>query len=129
MGKPFAEEIAQLEETYAWACDQSVDAFSDAITRLFHKPLVAVGSGGSLTTATVATSLFRRSATQLAFATTPLSMYSMRDALKNASVFIATAGGSNPDIIGALRTAAKCESSEIVAICTKTGTKLTEEGA
>ena len=45
MGKPFAEEIAQFEETHAWACDQSVDAFSDAITRLFNKPLVAVGSG------------------------------------------------------------------------------------
>ena len=48
MGKPFAEEVAQLDETHAWACEQSVDALSDAIERLWDRPLVAVGSGGEL---------------------------------------------------------------------------------
>lgn len=129
MGKPFDEEVAQLEKTHAWACDQSVDALAVAIARCRDKPLIAVGSGGSLTTATIASTLFRRTATQIGFAATPLSMYSMRDALRNASVFIATAGGSNPDVIGALRTAAKCEASEIIALCAKAGTKLAVEGA
>lgn len=129
MGKPFAEEVAQLEATHEWACDQSVDAFADAIAELFDRPLVAVGSGGSLTTAAVASTLFRSFAMQIAFATTPLSMYSMRDALRNASVFIATAGGSNPDVIGALRTSARNEAARTLAICAKNNTKLAIEGA
>ena len=129
MGKPFAEEIEQLEQTHAWACETSVEALSESIVCLFEKPLVAVGSGGSLTTATIASTLYRRTAKYVSLPATPLSMYAMRESLRDASVFMATAGGSNPDVIGALQTAAKHEAHKVLAVCCKEGTKLAREGA
>lgn len=129
MGRPFADEVAELEQTHLWACEASVDKLSNAIENILSRPLLAVGSGGSLTTATVASSLFRDASTQLSFSVTPLAMTSMRNALRNSSVFIATAGGSNPDVVGALRIAAKSEASKVLAICARTGTKLASEAA
>ena len=51
MGKPFATELARLSETYDWARGVSVDSLSDAIQSIQSMPLMAVGSGGSFTTA------------------------------------------------------------------------------
>ena len=59
MGRPFTEEIAELEKTYRWACGVSVEPLSQKITQISGRPLFAVGSGGSLTTATIAANLFR----------------------------------------------------------------------
>ena len=69
-------------------------------------PMYAVGSGGSLTTAEIAATFFRTFHRGFSVALTPLELSSRRSLLPNSSVFLATAGGSNPDILGALRTAA-----------------------
>ncbi len=129
MGRPFAEEIEELENTHKWACEVSVDDLSDSIARMLSRPQLSVGSGGSFTTATVASSLFRDASIHPSFAMTPLTMSSMKNSLRNSSVFIATAGGSNHDVIGAFRTAARSDSRGVLALCARTGTKLATEAA
>ena len=127
MGRPFTEELAELEETHKWACALPVGDLADKLRLLFANPLLAVGSGGSLSTATVAATLFRRSACRLSSAITPLELSAMRHALRDTSVLIATAGGSNPDVIGTLRTAAQNDAQQVLAICCKIGSKLAGE--
>jgi hypothetical protein len=47
--------------------------------------------------------------------------------MRSVSVFIATAGGSNPDVIGAMREAAKADAGQILALCGKLESKLSAE--
>ena len=51
MGRPYATELSELPETYAWASRCSVTELVDAIRESGNSPLFAVGSGGSLTAA------------------------------------------------------------------------------
>ncbi len=92
-------------------------------------PLLAVGSGGSFTTAAVAASLFRTASSNLAFAVTPQELSAQRSAIRQASVLIATASGSNPDAIGVLKTASVNDARVVVSLCTKINSKLSIEAA
>lgn len=92
-------------------------------------PLLAVGSGGSFTTAAVAASLFRTASSNLAFAVTPQELSAQRSAIRQVSVLIATASGSNPDAIGALKTASVNDARGVVSLCTKINSKLAAEAA
>lgn len=58
MGRPFTDELKELEGTYRWAIDSTVSRLSEEIVSLAGRPLYAVGSGGSLTTAEIASTLF-----------------------------------------------------------------------
>lgn len=127
MGRPFAEEIAELEYTHRWACQEPIESLRDIVGRLLATPLLAVGSGGSLTTAAVASTLFRIYADYPSQIVTPLGLRTMRSALRRVSVFIATAGGSNPDVLGATRQAATAEAVEVLALCGRTESKLASE--
>ncbi len=129
MRRPFFEEIGELEETYRWACGVSVEPLSGKITRLLGRPLLAVGSGGSLTTAAIAAGLFRDLGRGVASAITPLELAAQSTTLRGVSVFIATAGGSNSDVIGALRVAATSEATQVLALCTKVGSRLANESS
>ena len=127
MGRPFNDELEAFEETYDWARNVSVTRLSNRVTALSRHPLFAVGSGGSLTTAEIATELFCEFDHGLSVALTPLELASRRGVLRGSSVFLASAGGSNPDIIGALRIAATNEAEQILALCTSLNSRLAEE--
>lgn len=124
MRRSFSEEIGELPETYRWACGVGVEPLSRKITRLLGRPLLAVGSGGSLTTAAIAAGLFRDLGRGFSSAITPLELAARSTTLRGTSVFIATAGGSNPDVIGALRVAATGEAAHVLVLCAKVGSRL-----
>ncbi|MEZ6131212.1 MAG: HAD hydrolase family protein [Planctomycetaceae bacterium] len=125
MGRPFAEELAELESTHRWACEFPIDEFADAIGELSGRSVLTVGSGGSFTTAASAAYLLRYFfPSELAFAVTPQDLLSHRAALRDQSVLVATASGSNPDAIGSLKTATLSEARSVLGICTKVGSKL-----
>ena len=48
MGKPFLSELQQLDATYAAAMSLDMATFQDALAATANVPLIAVGSGGSL---------------------------------------------------------------------------------
>lgn len=72
MGKPYQEELAQLPNLYGWAVEGKVDALSEALQTTRSSSLIAIGSGGSLTSAYIASSLHQASFGKLAKPVTPL---------------------------------------------------------
>jgi len=82
-----------------------------------------------LTTAVIAAGLFRDFGRRFSSAITPLELAARSTALRGSSVFIATAGGSNADIIGALRVAATSEAAHVLALCAKVGSRLAHESS
>ncbi len=90
---------------------------------------MAVGSGGSFTTAAIAAGLFRDFGQGFSSAITPLELAARSTFLRGSSVFIATAGGSNSDVIGALRVAATSEATHVLALCAKVGSRLAKESS
>lgn len=129
MGRPFGNELAELEETHRWACNASIDSLADVILKMRQRPLLAVGSGGSFSTAAVASTLYRDFGSNLGLALTPQGLALQRAALRHSSVLVATASGSNPDAIGVLKSAALNDAALVLAICTKVGSKLAGEAS
>ena len=127
MGRPFTDELKELEGTYRWALASTVSEFSEQIASLAGRPLFAVGSGGSLTTAEIAATLYWQFELGFSSAITPVELASRSTTLRDSAVFIATAGGSNPDVIGALRTAASREASHVLALCASLNSRLATE--
>lgn len=124
VGKPFARELDQLAATYAWAFEVPLGDLPRAIRACCALPLVAVGSGGSYTTATFAASLHRRYAAQAASAMTPLDAVSTPQSLRATAVLLATAGGRNPDVLGAFLRLAEREPRRLLAFCARSDSPL-----
>ena len=123
MGKPFANELVLLSETYDWARRFPIQPLSSALLRS-RFPLVAVGSGGSFTTAHLAASLHEERFGLPAAAATPLEIASTGIDLREAAVLLLTAGGKNPDILGAFDAAVRREPRRLTVICATTGSAL-----
>ena len=124
MGKPYAEEIARLCETYAWALGAPLDALSVAVKDASSYPLIAVGSGGSYTSAEFASAVHRQYTSGAASAMTPLEAVSTPQTLRDSAVMLFTAGGKNPDVIGAYRRLVGGEPRRLVVLCATTGAPL-----
>ena len=103
-----------MDETVVWAESQQIDHLVDAIGRSCDQPMIAIGSGGSLTCAAYACLLHRRYTGQLAQPSTP---WTARTAISSAtSVFIFTASGRNPDVRGSLKEALENEPASITVL-------------
>ena len=123
MGKPFDSEISRISDTYAWAAMQAVPTLQPFVARSLGTPLVAVGSGGSFTSAVFAATLHQH-AGHLAKAVTPYDLIHSGAAYRGASVLILSAGGRNRDILAALRYAAELEPVNLGVFSTTAVSKL-----
>lgn len=103
MGKPYSQELKKLPDTYDWAKRQDILPVANIASSSSTLPLVAVGSGGSLTVAHFTTRLHQYFARRIAKAVTPLEIVESKKSIKNSSVILLTAGGRNPDVIGAFK--------------------------
>ena len=112
MGKSYAQEIADLQATYAWSKKVAIDyaTKSKIPTSL---PLLAVGSGGSLTAAHFACALHQQYTKQIAKAVTPLDVVEMAPQMRDSAVTFFSAGGSNPDIMRGFRKVVSCEPRQL----------------
>src|SRR4051812_35196447 len=99
MGRPYAAELGELDVTYAWARQASVESLSRSVARAAAGPLLAVGSGGSLTSAHFATYLHATLTGQAAQTVTPYELVTSPQSLAYSSVLVCSAAGSNPDVI------------------------------
>lgn len=129
MGRPYARELEQLGETYAWAHAFDIGPLSQAIDRASHLPLVAVGSGGSLTTATLMAQLHRRYASSLATTTTPLQLTTSVPHGSDAAVWLLSARGRNEDIRMAFQHAVALEPRYLGVLCGRLESPLLDEAA
>lgn len=106
MGRPYAAELSELNRTYAWALDASVDALADTIASSTQGPILAVGSGGSLTAAHFACLLHTQFTGRSAQVFTPYELINSPLSLDDFAVFMLSAGGSNPDVLTCVRNVA-----------------------
>jgi fructoselysine-6-P-deglycase FrlB-like protein/hydroxymethylpyrimidine pyrophosphatase-like HAD family hydrolase len=82
-------------------------------------PLLAVGSGGSFTAASFAAYLHQLATGQIAKAVTPFEVVTTHLNLRETNILILTAGGKNPDVLGAFTKLTEREPRSITVICTR----------
>lgn len=134
LGKPFISELRQLEETYCTALTVDISALSVGISESLSYPLIAIGSGGSLSAAHFACRLHQLASGQAARPLTPLDVVSMledpisRRSLIDSAVICLTAGGSNADINRAWRFLIDAEPRHLTALCARTKSPLANMG-
>jgi hydroxymethylpyrimidine pyrophosphatase-like HAD family hydrolase len=124
MGKPYATELNALADTYAWCMAQPVDALAASVRAASRLPLLAVGSGGSFTSAALAAFLHTRYTGKVARAVPPYDLISSPAYFGDLAVLLLSAGGSNPDVLTAFIHAARREPASLGFLCTKVGSPL-----
>jgi hydroxymethylpyrimidine pyrophosphatase-like HAD family hydrolase/fructoselysine-6-P-deglycase FrlB-like protein len=127
MGKPYAAELEKLDETYAWCLTGPEGGLGACIRSFARLPLIAVGSGGSLTAAHLAAFLHTSYTGRLARATTPYDLLGSPAFLGDVGVLILSAGGSNPDILRAFTGATEREPGYLGFLTTRVGSPLAAE--
>ncbi|KKL54587.1 hypothetical protein LCGC14_2263920, partial [marine sediment metagenome] len=95
-----------------------VELLEHALRQASSLPLVAVGSGGSLTAAHFAAYVHTEYTGQLALAATPLDIATSAMAMRPLGALILTASGKNPDIIGAFRNMVSREPRSLTIVTT-----------
>ena len=134
MGKPFLSELRQLEVTYNTALSLDVTPLKSAISESLRYPLIAIGSGGSLSAAKFVCHLHQLASGQLARPATPMEVVSMleetgsRRSIINSAVICLTAGGANTDIRRAWKFLIDAEPRHLTALCARTNSPLAQVG-
>ncbi len=126
MGRPYETELAELSDTYSWAMVADVALVAASIEKAAHIPLVAVGSGGSLSSASIAAAVHTRLTGQLSRVMTPYELAASPLALKQTAIVLCTAGGSNPDVLSCFEGLIQREPALLAAICCRSATQLSE---
>lgn len=126
MGKPYRQEIDSLTATYDWAIRTPLDDVQSKWKRFLQSNLLAVGSGGSYTAASLAAYLHEYFTGQFAKAVTPLDAVLSTSNLNEVAVLVLTAGGGNPDVIGAFRDIATREPRYLGTLCSRKESRLAD---
>lgn len=128
MGKPYASELSQLDSTWGWAADVDIAPLARALQSAIFSPLIAVGSGGSLTAAHLLALLHRHFAGKVSSVLTPYEVKATPpDA--GASIWLISAGGSNRDILDSFRNIVCVEPRQVGVICGRPDSHLGEQAA
>lgn len=117
MGKPYNTELASLPLTYDWAGTADIAPLVAALRRAAALPLVAIGSGGSFTTAAFTADCHQHFFQHFSKAITPLELMATIPE-KEASYVILSAAGKNRDILAAFRHLVEAEPANIIVLCT-----------
>ena len=127
MGKPFSKELEQLEYTLSWSLAQEIEPLRSALLHQ-KKPLIVVGSGGSLSACHFAVLLYQQFGI-MAKTVTPLELHYAQKTIRESNVFFITASGRNNDIIFAYKTAIDCDPGKLFSICMKLDSPLEQLAA
>jgi len=125
MGRPYDAEMAELARTFAWAQQYDVTDLRQAVRVASARPLISIGSGGSLTVAVVLASLHQNLSRQLGTTLTPLEVTHSRIET-DCSYWLISAGGSNVDINGAAKALITREPSQVAILCGRADSPLAE---
>lgn len=126
MGKPYASELTKLDATLAWAANVDVAPLARALRSASSMPLVAVGSGGSLTAAHLLALLHRQFTGRVSSVLTPFDISAANPGIDTA-VWLLSAGGTNRDIIECFRSVAHREPRQLGVLCTSPNSPLAKE--
>jgi len=124
MGKPYEAELGRLPETFEWARTLDLAEVQTALTPLRQNPCLIIGSGGSLSVAHFAASLWETQTGLFAKACTPMEFAASAPRLEQFSVLVLSAGGRNRDILHAYQNAVLQEAAWTTVICGTPGSPL-----
>ena len=124
MGRPYLRELGLVPSTYRCALSQEIQSLKHAVDELRRRPVLIVGSGGSLSVCAFAARLHEEFARLPARVMSPLEFIHHPQA-PDTGVLLLSAGGSNPDILAAASHAVSAAYESIVSICTRSSTRLT----
>ncbi len=125
MIKSYASDLNGLASTYAWALDTPVPELTEFIRLSNDLPLVSLGSGGSLTSAILASILHQQTGYVSQFLT-PLELISSTYNFRDISVIMFTAKGNNPDIAACLRAIIRREPRQLLMLCATKGSAVSK---
>ena len=114
MKSQYQRELEALDKVYAAAMALDITEFAAVVERQIEYPLLAIGSGGSFSTASFAAGLHERRTGRLARAATPLSVLNSQDI--ETGVICFSASGRNRDISLAYKNAAQREGGPVSAL-------------
>lgn len=126
MGKPYASELSRLSETYSWSLTINLDGLASPLSVASQLPLLATGSGGSLTAAHLAADVHQRRTGIISRAATPLEVISALPIGRNQALLIISAGGRNKDIISVFNSTVVRELKRLIVICSNPDSKLAQ---
>jgi len=124
MGRPYESELKEFQKTYNWSLFAPVKSLAESLASVIRFPLIAVGSGGSLTSAAVVAMLHTQFTGQLARVMTPYELAMSPVSLHETGVLLCTAGGSNPDVLSCFDAMVRREPALLAAICTRLNSPL-----
>lgn len=118
MGKPFDNELMMLKSTVEWADMQDVSLLADFLFQQnVQKPLVCIGSGGSLSACHYAALLSKLRNGVLSSAMTPLElMYSGSEVIRSSKLLYLSASGRNKDIQNAIKYGVKYNETAMMSL-------------
>lgn len=105
MPNRYESELAELASTYATATSSDIGTLANAIAAASESSIIAVGSGGSYTVASLLCSLHESYTGRVSRPSTPLELISNPTLAASSPVFLISSEGKNPDITEALRRA------------------------
>jgi len=108
--------MLKLADTFAWAMSADIGILRKAVKAAGLSPLLAIGSGGSLSAAQALVTLHQRCTGYLASVATPLEAVASPLA-SNAAIWLLSSGGSNVDILAAFRTLVAREPRQLGILC------------
>ena len=110
----YARELDTLEQVYSTAQSVNIDELTGVVEAQFDASLIAIGSGGSFSTASFASQLHERMTGRLSRASTPLAY--LESPVPDAAVLCLSASGRNRDIGAAFKAAAVAEQGSVSAL-------------
>lgn len=125
MARPYTSEMSHLANTFAWAMACDVTPLRKAVKTAGLSPLLAIGSGGSLTAAHALVSLHQRYTGYLSSVATPLESVS-NPLTPNAAIWLLSARGGNVDILAAFRALVAREPRQLGILCGNSNSALAE---
>tara|TARA_R110002049_G_scaffold293970_4_gene479864 strand:- start:6525 stop:8465 length:1941 start_codon:yes stop_codon:yes gene_type:complete len=125
MAKPYASEMKQLNETLDWLCQADISGLIKSLKASSDLPMVAIGSGGSLSAAHGLATNHRQFAGRLSNVATPLEV--VREPIDEQTAnWLLSAGGRNVDILAAAKALIDREPKQLTVVTGRDDTKLTE---
>lgn len=113
MGRPYKTELTAVPQTLDWAATADIAAVTQVVRAIASRPLIVIGSGGSVTACHLLAKLHAEHARQPVRVTTPYE-FSLQPPDGTSSVLLLSAGGANRDI---LRAAEKASTESYESVC------------
>lgn len=125
----YKSELSKLSATYAAAMQANIDQLKSAIAGASDSSVIAVGSGGSFTVASLLCKLHEAYTGRVSRASTPLEIICNPTLASSSPVFFISAEGRNPDITEALERARLHSARPVHVLTNRDGSPLSIRAA